>query len=97
MTTFLNLCQKDLIDSNEMNNLETVENGQGLTGIRRKFRNYQNLDSGYFQRKERLMANHRELTKKSDQLQLKNLARIFGSPNAKSTPKPRKTRKMQKI
>ena len=97
MTTFLNLCQKDLIDSNEMNNLETVENGQGLTGIRRKFRNYQNLDSGYFQRKERLMANHRELTKKSDQLQLKNLARIFGSPNAKSTPKSYKTRKMQKI
>ena len=78
-----------------MNNLETVENGQGLTGLklRRKFRNFQNLDSGYFQRKERLMANHRELSKKSDQLQLKNLARIFGSPNAKSTPKPSKIRK----
>jgi len=81
------------VGSSEMNNLETVENGQGLTDLRRKFRNFQNLDSGYFQRKERLMANHRELSKKSDQLQLKNLARIFGSPNAKSTPKPRKTRK----
>ena len=76
-----------------MNNLETVEIGQGVTGIRRNFRNFQNLDSGYFQRKERLMANHRELSKKSDQLQLKNLVRIFGSPNAKSTPKPCKTRK----
>ena len=84
-------------NSNKMNDLETVENGQGLTGIRRKFRNYQNLDSGYFLRKERLMANHRELTKKSDQLQLKNLARIFGSPNAKSTPKPLKSRKCEKL
>ena len=93
MTTFSSFCQKAPVGSNEMNNLEAIENGQGLTGIRRKFQNFQNLDSGYFQRKERLMANHRELSKKSDQLQLKNLARIFGSPNAKSTPKPCKTRK----
>ena len=76
-----------------MNDREIIENGQGLTGIRRKFRNYQNLDSDYFQRKEKLMAKHRELTKKTDQLQFNNLGRIFGSPMAKSTPKPRKSRK----
>ena len=76
-----------------MTDFEMIENGQRLFGIRRKFRNYQNLDSGYFQRKEKLMANHRELLKKTDQLQFKNLARIFGSPVAKSTPKPCKARK----
>ena len=76
-----------------MTDYEIIENGQRLFGIRRKFRNYQNLDSGYFQRKEKLMANHRELLKKTDQLQFKNLARIFGSPVAKSTPKPCKARK----
>ena len=76
-----------------MTDYEIIENGQRLFGIRRKFRNYQNLDSGYFQRKEKLMANHRELLKKTDQLQFKNLARIFGSPVAKSTPKPFKARK----
>ena len=76
-----------------MTDYEIIENGQRLFGIRRKFRNYQNLDSGYFQRKEKLMANHRELLKKTDQLQFKNLARIFGSPVANSTPKPCKARK----
>ena len=76
-----------------MTDYEIIENGQRLFGIRRKFRNYQNLDSGYFQRKEKLMANHRELLTKTGQLQFKNLARIFGSPVAKSTPKPCKARK----